>query len=268
MVTLCLANFLLKSLNHTLLYNEDVLKLEKSSFKVTDGGESKTIQATKAILNPPYEDAYKPVEIVEKNVSLVKNSDGLHSRVVVIIPPQKFGQKKDVFSGILNSATLLYVIKMQDDLFIDSGKSQPASIFVFDASKPHSKTDTIKYYNFTDTGYVYLKDSGLVDKNHTFESKKKELLDKIKGTVVDDETTHFVRTWNNFYEVSREFEVTTQIDPSKVRVNKEEADITLENIMVRKMLGEKTKLINSVNNCFKDSDGSFEEYMIDILSED
>lgn len=34
MVTLCLANFLLKSLNHSLIYFEDVLKLQKSLFKV------------------------------------------------------------------------------------------------------------------------------------------------------------------------------------------------------------------------------------------
>ena len=51
MATLCLANFLLKSLNHSLLFSEDVLDLQKSNFKVDDV----RIQPTKAILNPPYE---------------------------------------------------------------------------------------------------------------------------------------------------------------------------------------------------------------------
>lgn len=268
MVTLCLANFLLKSLNHSLLFNEDVLKLEKSSFKVKKGEELKIVQATKAILNPPYEDAYKPVEIVEKNVALVKNSEGLNSKVVVIIPPQKFGQKKDVFSRILNISTLESVIKMQDDLFADSGKSQPASIFVFNVSKPHAKTDKIKYYNFTDTGYVYLKDSGLVDKNGTYTSKKEELLNKMKESSSDEAISSFVRSWTNFYEVNKELEVTTQIDPNKIKTNKEEADITLENITIKKMLDEKKKLIDSVGNNFKDEDGLFENYIIDILSEE
>ena len=267
MVTLCLANFLLKSLNHSLISCEDVLKLEKSSFKYKENGIEKRIQPTKAILNPPYEDSYKPMEIVEKNISLISGNCQKGTKVIVIIPPQKFGQKKDVFSKILNLATLESVIKMQDDLFKDSGKSQPASIFVFNVDKPHSKNDKIKYYNFTDTGYVYLKDSGLVDKNNTYSSKKKTLLNKIRSKD-ENNPNAFVRTWSNFYEVNKELEVTTQIDPTRIKTNKEEADITLENITIKKMLSEKNKLIADVNNCFKDSDGSFEDYIVKILSED
>lgn len=267
MVTLCLANFLLKSLNHSLISNADVLKLEKSSFKYKENGQEKRIQPTKAILNPPYEDSYKPLEIVEKNISLISGNSQKGTKVVVIIPPQKFGQKKDVFARILNLATLESVIKMQDDLFKDSGKSQPASIFVFNVDKPHLKTDKVKYYNFTDTGYVYLKDSGLVDKNNTYLEKKEALLNKINSKE-ENEGTSFVRTWANFYEVNKELEVTTQIDPSKIKTSKEEADITLENITIKKMLDEKNNLINGVNNNFKDIDGSFEDYIIKILSED
>lgn len=175
MVTLCLANFLLKSLNNNLIYYKDVLDLEKSSFKIDD----ERLQPTKAILNPPYEDNYKPVEIIEKNINLIKDGSN-NNKVIVIVPPQKFGQKKEIFSRILNISTLEIVIKTQDDLFVESGKAQPASIFVFNTSKPHKKDDVIHYYDFTDTGYVYLKDSGLVDKNKTYEDKKAYLLKKIK----------------------------------------------------------------------------------------
>lgn len=266
MVTLCLANFLLKSLNHSLIYYEDVLKLQKSSFKIVQDNKEVKIQPTKAILNPPYEDKYKPLEILEKNIALVKTDNSNGNRVVVIIPPQKFGQKKDIFSKILNISTLESVIKMQDDLFTDSGKSQPASIFVFNVDKPHSKEDKIKYYNFTDTGYVYLKDSGLVDKNHTYEQKKKELMDKINGKSETTTINNFKRTWTNFYEVNKELEIETVIDPNRIKASKEEADITLENITIKKMLKEKEELVKSVNNNFKDEDGSFENYIIDILS--
>ena len=268
MVTLCLANFLLKSLNHELLLSEDVLTLQKSSFKIRKGEGEERIQPTKAVLNPPYEDKYKPLEIVEKNISLISGSGITNSKVVVIIPPQKFGQKKDVFSKILNIATLESVIKMQDDLFTDSGKSQPASIFVFNVDKPHSKDDKIKYYNFTDTGYVYLKDSGLVDKNNLYEQKKRELFERMSGETANNVSPLFDRKWTNFYEVNKELEVTAQIDPSRIKTSKEEADITLENITIKKMLAEKDKLINEANNNFKDEDGSFERYIVDILSEE
>ncbi len=266
MVTLCLANFLLKSLNHSLIFCGDTLKLERSDLKYKKDDMKISIQPTKAILNPPYEDAYKPLEILEKNISLISGNPQHGTRVVVIVPPQKFGQKKEVFSRILNSATLECVIKMQDDLFIDSGRSQPASIFVFNVDKPHSKNDKIRYFNFTDTGYVYLKDSGLVDKNNTYNQKKLELLNKIENP--QDNYSTFVRTWNNFYEVNKEIEITTQLDPDKVKTNKEEADITLENITIKKMINEKIYLLQIAENNFKDSYNCHENYIINILSED
>ena len=264
MATLCLANFLLKSLNHSLLFSENVLDLQKSNFKV----ENVRIQPTKAILNPPYEDKLKPLEIVEKNIQLVKNNENSGNKVIVIIPPQKFGQKKDIFSRILNLATLVSVIKTQDDLFKDSGKAQPASIFVFNVDKPHTKDDIVHYYNFTDTGYVYLKDSGLVDKNHTYEDKKKILLEKIRNASNDLKEDEITRSWDNFYDVNMELEIATKIDPNKIKTSNEEADITLENITIKKMLKEKQKLINDSDNSFIDKDGTFEKYIIDILSED
>lgn len=268
MVTLCLANFLLKTLNPSLIYYENVLNLQKSSFKINKNNEEIKIQPTKAILNPPYEDSYKPLDILEKNIQLVKSDDSKGNRVVVIIPPQKFGQRKDVFSRILNVSTLESVIKMQDDLFVENGKSQPASIFVFNVDKPHSKDDIIGYYNFTDTGYIYLKDSGLVDKNKTFDAKKKELLERIKAEKQHISTENFKRTWTNFYEVNRDLEISTKIDPNKIKISKEEADITLENITIKKMLSEKQELVDSVKNNFIDKDGTFENYIVDILSED
>lgn len=264
MVTLCLANFILKNLNENLIFYNDVLKLERSSFKLNDGTR---LQPTKAILNPPYEDKFKPLDIVEKNISLIKNGCD-ENRLVVIIPPQKFGNNKEVFNKILNQARLEIVIKTQDDLFKDNKAGQPASIFVFNTVRPHKKDDVVHYYNFTDTGYVYLKDSGLVDKNGTFADKKANLLYKIKNARNEIKPSNFVRTWTNFYEVDKEIEIDTKIDPSKVATSKEIADVTLENIKIKRMIEEKQGLIKSVNNNFKDEDGSFENYILSILSED
>ena len=269
MVTLCLANFLLKSrLNPHLLFYEDVLKLEKSSFKIKKNNDELKIKPTKAILNPPYEDKCKPLEVIEKNISLVKEDNSKGHKVVVLIPPQKFGQKKETFSKILNKATLESVIKMQDDLFADSSSSPSTSIFVFNVDKPHSKDDVIKYYNFTDTGYIYLKDSGLVDKNNTYNLKKQQLLDRMNTKIYDTKDKKFIRTWINFYEIDKELETEIKIEPNKIKVDKEEADITLENVTIKRMLKEKENLIKKVDNNFKDQDGLFEKYIINILSED
>ena len=266
MVTLCLANFLLKSLNHELILSEDVLSLQKSSFKVKKDGVDQRIQPTKAILNPPYEDKYKPLEILQKNIELISNSGVKNSKVVVIIPAQKFGLKRDVLSKILNISTLESVIKMQDDLFADSGKSQAASIFIFNADKPHKKSDIVMYFDFTDTGYIYLKDSGLVDKNNIFEQKKQNFLERMSSR--EELKSSFTRTWTNFYEVNRELAIKAQIDPTRVKSSKEEADITMENITIKKMLVEKEKLIADANNNFRDEDGAFERYIVGILSEE
>lgn len=113
MATLCFANFLLKSLNPKLVYNEDVLLLNASNMKLD---ENTYIYPTKSILNPPYEDDCKPLEIIKQSIQLVNKSIGdtndADRKVIAILPPQKFGQNKDTFYGILNIAKLEAVIKM------------------------------------------------------------------------------------------------------------------------------------------------------------
>lgn len=89
----------------------------------------------------------------------------------------------------------------------------------------------------------------------------------MKNSATQTTVSEFKREWTNFYEVNKELEISTSIDPNRIKTSKEEADITLENITIKKMLKEKEALIDSVENSFKDIDGSFEKYIIDILSE-
>lgn len=269
MVTLCLANFILKDLNTMLIMNEDVFDINKSSFEFEDQkGKKYNLNPTKGILNPPYEDTYRPIEIVRKTIELIKDNNESKEKVVVIVPPQKFGQKKEEFNKILNLARLESVIKMQDDLFTDSGQSPSTCIFVFNLQRSHEKTDVVHYYNFKESGYVYLKDSGMVDKYSTHESKKEELLDRILKSTNTMKKSSFERKWTNFYEVYDEIEVDTLIDPDRIKINKEDADVTLENITIKKMLKEKNELINAANNAYIDEDRLFENYIISILSEE
>ena len=269
MVTLCLANFIMKDLNTQFLKNENIFDMQKSSFKFIDEqGKELNITPTKGILNPPYEDNYKPLEILLKMIELIKTNSENNEKVVVIIPPQKFGQKRAIFKQILDYSTLQSVIKMQDDLFTDSGQTPSTCIFVFNLAREHKANDIVHYYDFTNSGYIYLKDSGMVDKNKTHNHLKKELLNKIKNAPQEEYVSTFVRNWDNFFEVNKELEITSKINPNLVGASKEEADITLENITIKKMLIEKQKLIDSVNNEYKDKDRKLENYIIDILSEE
>ena len=267
MVTLCLANFIIKELNTGLIYSNDIFNLSKSDFYYYDSKDNKVnLKPTKAILNPPYEDEYKPMEIVLKNIELLKgNSD--NGKVIAILPASKFGQNRATFYNILVNATLKNVIKMQSDLFSESGQSPSTCIFEFDLSKEHNKNDLIHYFDFTDSGYVYLKDSGMVDKNKTHKAKKAELLKLVKQAKSEIEPT-FIRTWNNFYDVGGEKELIAKINPDEVKINKDIADISFENITIKKMLKEKNDLLNSVNGLYYDKDKSLEKYVVDILSEE
>jgi hypothetical protein len=269
MVTLCLANFIIKNLNSEFIKYNNLFDMQKSDFKYKDEDDKElSIIPTKGILNPPYEDNYKPVEMILELIELVKEHGTTGRKVVVIIPPQKFGQNKKTFQTILNYATLKSVIKMQDDLFTDSGQTPSTCIFVFELDKNHEKEDIIHYYDFSNSGYEYLKDSGMVDKNNTHPTLKKKLLDKIKNANNVQYVSSFVREWSNFFEVNKELEITSKIDPKLIATSKEEADISLENITIKKMLKEKQDLINSVDNEYKDIDHKLENYIIDILSEE
>jgi hypothetical protein len=268
MVTLCLANFVMKKLNSEFIHNENIFSLQKTSFQKKNLGKTEFISPTKAILNPPYEDNYKPVEIILKNIELLKTNNLKDQRLIVIIPPQKFGQNKETFRKILDYSTLKIIIKMQDDLFTDSGQTPSTCIFVFDLDKEHTIKDNIRYFDFTDSGYIYLKDSGMVDKNKSHQELKKELLNKIKNQNHKQNESTFNRNWGNFFEVAKKNEFIFTIDPTLIATSKEEADITIENITIKRALNEKKKLIESVNNEYIDEDKSLEKYMIDILSEE
>ncbi len=269
MVTLCLANFILKNLNTGLLFKEDVFDLNKSDFYYKDNnGKKINLYPTKAILNPPYEDTYHPIGIIRKNIELVKgNNEGLVEKVVAIVPANKFSKNQDDLYKILNMSRLETVIKMQNDLFSESSQSPSTCIFVFNLERAHNKNDLVHYYDFTDSGYVYLKDSGLVDKNKTHLTKKKQLLEKIKANTQEIKTS-FVRNWNNFYEVSGDTELITKINPDLVKINKDEADLTFENITIKKMLTEKDNLITKTQGFYNDKDKVFEKYVLNILSEE
>jgi hypothetical protein len=269
MVTLCLANFIIKKLNTGILLSENLFDLQKSSFSFKDiNGKVLNIYPTKGILNPPYEDNYKPLEIVLRTIELLKDNQSPLNKLVVIIPPQKFGQNKLIFKKILDNCRLASIIKMQDDLFTDSGQTPSTSIFIFSLDREHRETDEIRYFDFSNSGYIYLKDSGMVDKQKNHSKLKEELINKVNNTSIFKKPKSLIRDWTNFYEINKEIETTTRINPKLVSTNKEEADITIENINIKRILEEKQRLIETVHDSFDDSDKKFENYLVSFIGEE
>lgn len=268
------AQMALLTLCNFSLFSVDIHNVKLGDFFNIDKNYIDNSSINKGILNPPYE--YDSAKFTEHLISRIANSDvdKKNKRVVVICPPQAFGKltspsKKEApyFKTILDKSTLEYVIKVQDNAFVESGVSVGTSIFSFNLSKPHGKDDYVVYYDFSDSGYVYLKDSGLVNKGDTFLDKKELMLGTIKE--VHDMTEDVSdRGWNNFFEVPevKNFRVKLDLE-GIINRDKQAADITRENQLIKKMLLEKQELIDSVGNKIPRTD-ELENYLIDILSEE
>jgi len=256
MSILVLTNFALLGMDIMNISNEDFFKLDGQYFEET--------LINKGILNPPFE--YKPVEFIKHAMERIKNNSSKQDKkFVVICPPQTVGKDHKALEQILNIGTIKAVIEVQTNAFVESNISYGTSIFVFDLNKPHTATDKILYYDFSNSGYEYFKDSGLVDKYNTFETKKKEAIEMLKNEKNFEPKAK--RTWTTFFDIpeTNNFEIT--IDPMKIKINDvEETDLTKANQEIKTILKEKKELIDSVGNKIPATQ-EFIDYLVETLSE-
>jgi len=257
MALLCLINFLLLGIDIHNVTLDDCFKLNGNYF------DSRSIN--KGILNPPFE--YGPSDFCNYLIERIKSdSSKEEKKFCIICPPQSMGKKADILSKILNMSTLKAVLEVQGDAFQESNISFGTSIFLFDLDRQQLKTDKIVYYDFSDTGYVYYKDSGLVDKYDQFETKKKNALDTIENLEALPERKS-TRTWTSFFDIPEVNNFVISIDPTEVQLgNVEETDLTKANQEIKTILKEKQELIDSVGNKIPNTE-EFENYLVEILSE-
>lgn len=263
MALLTLTNFALLGINLKNVSYGDFFKLDAEYFDER--------KINKGILNPPFE--YQPAHfmhhMVEKINSVETEKD---KRFIMICPPQsvdngkKIGkQYEDFLTKTLNIGTLESVIEVQGNAFQESKISFGTSIFVFDLNKPHENEDKILYYDFTDTGYEYFKDSGLVDKYGKFEEKKEKALKEIENKGQYEHKNE--RTFLSFFDIKDNNNFEISINKNKIAIqDTEETDLTKANQEIKTILKEKQELIDSVNNKIP-ATGEFEDYLVKILSE-
>lgn len=259
------AQMALLTLSNFSMFQANIHNVSLGDFFGIDKNYIDSGEINKGILNPPYE--YDPAKFTEELVSKLYNAENKKTKkAVVICPPNAFAKKPASLSNILKVATLKSIITVQPDTFVESGVSVGTGIFVYDVGTAHTDIDEIKYYSFIDSGYVYLKDSGLVDKNNTFTTKKEKMLKELKSTKKIKHVN--TRTWETFYEVPDITNFNVTLDTGLINnKDKQEADVTNENQIIKKMLKEKKELIDSCNN-LKENTPELEEYIATILSED
>ncbi len=114
-------------------------------------------RATKVLMNPPYENKFGCMKIVEN----VLDSVGRGTLCGFILPDKKLDKtSKGQMSRILRHHRLLKVVKLPENLFFGVGIT--TSVFVFEAGKPQ---DGKKFFavNIEDDGLVTVKNQGRHD---------------------------------------------------------------------------------------------------------
>lgn len=122
---------------------------------------------TKVLMNPPFEQKYGCLTIVENVLDAVACplNDGDPKRNILcgfILPDDKLEKRKGQANRILKHHSLLKIIKLPEKLFPNGTKT---SIYVFKSGVPHysqQSTDIIGYY-IADDGFETVKNQGRHD---------------------------------------------------------------------------------------------------------
>ncbi|KGB53530.1 Type I restriction-modification system, M subunit [Sphingopyxis sp. LC81] len=147
---------------------------------------------TKALLNPPYSQAKdKNTRHLSELAFIQRTLEFLNpgGRLAAIIPQSamvgKTKDDKDRKVALLKKHTLDAVITMNGETFADSGVGVSAVIALFIAGRPHPADAKAKFINFQNDGYKVQMHRGLTD-DGTAASRRKHLLDVLRGNAVDD----------------------------------------------------------------------------------
>ncbi len=129
---------------------------------------------TKVLMNPPYENKYGCMTIVENMLDSVPS----HTICGFILPDKKLEKvSKTQIKRILNNHRLKKIIKMPEDLFFGVGVT--TSIFVFETGIPQDDNEIFGCYIETD-GLETVKNKGRHDVRHRWPAIERYWVDSIK----------------------------------------------------------------------------------------
>lgn len=158
-----------------LIHKDGKTNLEQMDARTEEAGKwiaKKNI--TKVMMNPPYENKYGCMAIVENMLDSVPR----HTMCGFILPDKKLEKaSKTQIKRILENHRLTKIIKMPEDLFFGVGVT--TSIFVFEAGVPQGDNEIFGCYIETD-GLETVKNKGRHDVRHRWPAIEQYWVDSIK----------------------------------------------------------------------------------------
>lgn len=141
-------------------------QLDTRTEKACEWIKSKNI--TKVLMNPPYEQKYGCLKIVENVLKSVPTG----TKCAFILPDKKLEKSyvdKKYGNKLLKNNTLTTIVKLPENLFFNI--STPTSIFVFESGKPQNGRNIIGYY-IEDDGLETVKNQGRQDIKDRWQEKE------------------------------------------------------------------------------------------------
>lgn len=158
-----------------LIHKDGKTNLEQMDARTEEAGKwiaKKNI--TKVMMNPPYENKYGCMTIVENMLDSVP----AHTMCGFILPDKKLEKaSKTQMKRILKNHRLTKIIKMPEDLFFGVGVT--TSIFVFETGVPQGDNEIFGCYIETD-GLETVKNKGRHDVRHRWAAIERYWVDSIK----------------------------------------------------------------------------------------
>ncbi len=158
-----------------LIHKDGKTNLEQMDARTEEAGKwigKKNI--TKVLMNPPYENKYGCMTIVENMLDSVP----AHTMCGFILPDKKLEKaSKAQIKRILKNHRLNKIIKMPEDLFFGVGVT--TSIFVFETGVPQGDNEIFGCYIETD-GLETVKNKGRHDVRHRWPAIERYWVDSIK----------------------------------------------------------------------------------------
>lgn len=137
-------------------------------------------KVTKVLMNPPFENKYGCVDIVEN----VLNSVPAHTDCAFIMPDKKLEKVgKGKVKRILKHHRLKQIIKLPENTFFGIGIT--ASVFVFESGVPQDGEDIFACY-IPDDGLMTVKNKGRMDVRGKWPAIEKHWLEIIKKQSGDE----------------------------------------------------------------------------------
>lgn len=158
-----------------LIHKDGKTNLEQMDARTEEAGKWIAKHGiTKVLMNPPYENKYGCMTIVENMLDSVP----AHTMCGFILPDKKLEKaSKTQMKRILMNHRLTKIIKMPEDLFFGVGVT--TSIFVFETGVPQEDNEIFGCYIETD-GLETVKNKGRHDVRHRWAAIERYWVDSIK----------------------------------------------------------------------------------------